>query len=31
MTQERRVYVVRHGRNGEDEEHALDEGIAVIH
>ena len=31
MNQETRVYVVRHGRNGEDEEQALDEGIAVIH
>lgn len=30
MNHERRVYVVRHGRNGEDEEQALDEGIAVI-
>ena len=30
MNHERRVYVVRHGRNGEDEGQALDEGIAVI-
>ena len=30
MSQETRLYVVRHGRNGEDEEQALDEGIAVI-
>ncbi len=30
MNQETRVYVVRHGRNGEDEDQALEQGIAVI-
>jgi hypothetical protein len=30
MTEQRKVYLARAGRNGEDEEYALDHGLAAI-